>query len=149
MELIEYRGAKIARPVANPILKRVVDFLAEHDISGEEAGIHQVSEDFSYNILELETTTPENRAWESHRDFYDVHVIFQGREKIAFNHVSAMNLGDYVADVDWQQMTGEPLFHVVLEPGEILLLDPNDAHETALIADHAQPIRKAVFKVRV
>ncbi|WCQ69485.1 YhcH/YjgK/YiaL family protein [Streptococcus pasteurianus] len=46
-------------------------------------------------------------------------------------------------------MTGQASFELVLNEGQILLLDPNDAHQTGLIVDQPQKIRKAVFKVKI
>ena len=43
----------------------------------------------------METTDEEHRVWESHRDYYDVHVLFEGKERISYNFLSNMNLEDY------------------------------------------------------
>ena len=97
----------------------------------------------------METTDEEHRVWESHRDYYDVHVLFEGKERISYNFLSNMNLEDYVKEEDWQQMSGHSMFDIHFTPGAILLLDPNDAHKTGLKVDQAQDIRKIVFKVRL
>lgn len=149
MELIQYKDATIARDINHPAVKKVVDFLSEHDVASEEKGTHTVSDDFFYNIIEMETTTPDQRVWESHRAFYDVHVIFEGQERISYNHLSNMKLRDYDADGDWQQMDGLPLFDILLTPGTVLLLDPNDAHKTGLIVAEPKNIKKVVFKVKL
>ena len=138
MELVQYKDAAIARDIQHPALKKVVDYLKTHDVSQEEKGTHTVSEDFFYNVIEMETTDEEHRVWESHRAYYDVHVLFEGKERISYNFLSNMKVEDYVKEEDWQQMSGS-----------ILLLDPNDAHKTGLKVDQAQGIRKVVFKVRL
>ena len=114
-----------------------------------EKGNHPVSDDFFYNVIEMTTTTEDERVWESHREFYDVHLIFEGRERIHYNFLSNMEEGDYDAEGDWQQMSGQALFDLIFTPGSLLLLDPNDAHKTGLIAEEAGPIRKVVFKVKI
>lgn len=149
MELIAYQKMGFDHPIRNPILQKVVDYLATNGLDNQEKGTHHVTDDFFYNIIEMETTTPDNRVWESHRDFYDVHVILKGKEKLQYNHLSHMHLCEYDSHDDWQQMTGESLFDIILEEGMLLLLDPNDAHKTGLIVDEAQPLRKVVFKVRI
>ena len=59
--------------------EKVVDYLKTHDVSQDEKGTHSVSDDFFYNVIEMETTDEEHRVWESHRDYYDVHVLFEGK----------------------------------------------------------------------
>ena len=46
-------------------------------------------------------------------------------------------------------MSGQALFDLIFTPGSLLLLDPNDAHKTGLIAEEAGPIHKVVFKVKI
>ena len=139
MELVQYKDAAIARDIQHPALKKVVDYLKTHDVSQEEKGTHTVSDDFFYNVIEMETTDEEHRVWESHRAYYDVHVLFEGKERISYNFLSNMKVEDY----------GSSLFDIHFTPGSILLLDPNDAHKTGLKVDQAQGIRKVVFKVRL
>ena len=97
----------------------------------------------------METTDEEHRVWESHRAYYDVYFLFEGKERISYNFLSNMEEGDYDAEGDWQQMSGQALFDLIFTPGSLLLLDPNDAHKTGLIAEEAGPIRKVVFKVKI
>ena len=149
MELVQYKGAAVERDIQHPALKKVLEFLQTHDVSQDKKGNHPVSDDFFYNVIEMTTTTDEERVWESHREFYDVHLIFEGRERIHYNFLSNMEEGDYDAEGDWQQMSGQALFDLIFTPGSLLLLDPNDAHKTGLIAEEAGPIRKVVFKVKI
>ena len=141
MELVQYKGAAVERDIQHPALKKVLEFLQTHDVSQDEKGNHPVSDDFFYNVIEMTTTTEDERVWESHREFYDV--------RIHYNFLSNMEEGDYDAEGDWQQMSGQALFDLVFTPGNLLLLDPNDAHKTGLIAEEAGPIRKVVFKVKI
>lgn len=149
MELVQYKGAAVERDIQHPALKKVLEFLKIHDVSQDEKGNHLVSNDFFYNVIEMTTTTDDERVWESHREFYDVHLIFEGRERIHYNFLSNMEKGNYDAEGDWQQMSGQALFDLIFTPGSLLLLDPNDAHKTGLIAEEAGSIRKVVFKVKI
>ena len=149
MELVQYKGAAVERDIQHLALKKVLEFLKIHDVSQDKKGNHPVSDDFFYNVIEMTTTTEDERVWESHREFYDVHLIFEGRERIHYNFLSNMKEGDYDAEGDWQQMSGPALFDLIFTPGSLLLLDPNDAHKTGLIAEEAGSIRKVVFKVKI
>ena len=95
MELVQYKGAAVERDIQHPALKKVLEFLQTHDVSQDEKGNHPVSDDFFYNVIEMTTTTDDERVWESHREFYDVHLIFEGRERIHYNFLSNMEEGDY------------------------------------------------------
>ena len=146
MELVQYKDAAIARDIQHPALKKVVDYLKTHDVSQEEKGTHTVSDDFFYNVIEMETTDEEHRVWESHRAYYDVHVLFEGKERISYNFLSNMKVEDYVKEEDWQQMSGTSLFDIHFTPGSILLLDPNDAHKTGLKVDRHKVFARSFLK---
>ncbi len=77
------------------------------------------------------------------------HLNFEGLKERLPEVLSNMEEGDYDAEGDWQQMSGQALFDLIFTPGSLLLLDPNDAHKTGLIAEEAGPIRKVVFKVKI
>lgn len=149
MELIQIAGAYNEQKNFHPALQKVQAFIEAHDFSQEAAGTHQVSDDFFYNIIEMTTTTANERVWESHKAYYDVHYILSGKERLAYNFLSHMQVGEYIADEDYQQMTGKALFDIILEEGQLLLFDPNDGHQTGLKIDEVAPLRKIVFKVKI
>ncbi|MBZ4299284.1 YhcH/YjgK/YiaL family protein, partial [Streptococcus pneumoniae] len=109
-------------------ITKVKEFLNNHDILKDKGGIHKISTDFFYNIIDMETTTEENRPWESHKEYYDVHYLLNGEETILYNFLSQMELSEYKVDDDWQQMNGTALFSIKLKKDMLLLLEPNDAH---------------------
>lgn len=145
MELIDQKST-----TTNAALNQVIEFVGDHDFSEEAAGTHTVSDDFFYNIIEMDTVEDASeRIWESHKVYYDIHMILAGEERIGFNFLSHMDLGEYKADDDYQAMEGDKQFDLVLKPGQLLLLDENDAHKTGLAVDGAQSLRKIVFKVKM
>ena len=149
MELIEFNNGQLNTVVEHVALKKVADFLNNHIVSNDEAGIHKISDDFFYNVIEMETTTEDNRPWESHKEYYDVHYLLNGEEIILYNFLSQMELSEYKVDDDWQQMNGEALFSIILKKDMLLLLEPNDAHKTGLLVEEPINIKKVVFKVKI
>ena len=64
-------------------LKEFFVYAASHELAGYEKGSHPIDgERFFVNIVEYETTLPENRFWEAHRKYLDVHLMLDGQEQI-------------------------------------------------------------------
>ncbi|WP_242258979.1 YhcH/YjgK/YiaL family protein [Streptococcus thoraltensis] len=131
------------------LLDLIKPILADLDGATLEKGMHAVDEDLYYNVIEYISTTPDQRVWESHRREYDVHYIISGEERIYHNFLDQMELGDYDSESDWQQMTGSHASEIVLFPGNLLILDANDAHKTGLMVNDSVAIKKIVFKIKL
>ena len=69
-------------------LKEFFVYAASHELAGYEKGSHPIDgERFFVNIVEYETTLPENRFWEAHRKYLDVHLMLDGQEQIDLNFI--------------------------------------------------------------
>lgn len=145
MEL--YQMSKVT--MASPAILKVIEYIQLHDLSVLSTGIHEVSEDFFFNLIEYNSTTPDNRVWESHRTYLDIHVPLIGEELIYHNFVENMKVTGYIEDEDWVQQDGMFSSQMVVSPGDILLLDQEDSHKTGLSNGENKFIRKAVFKVKI
>ncbi len=131
-------------------VKKCFEYLREHDLVSYGKGSHIIDGDRLFvNIVEYTTTEAENRFWEAHRDYLDVHVMLKGREQIDINFIRNMELKEYVKKDDFLPMEGEKNASVVLEPGDFLVCCPNDAHRTAVAAGRPETIKKAIFKVLI
>ena len=107
-----------------------------------------MDEDFFYNVISYATTTEDERPWENHHQYIDIHVPIKGFEKIAHAFVSEVELKDYVEEEDFQQSIASPSNYLTIKPGQILVLDSYDVHKTGLIVSEPEMIKKAVFKVK-
>ena len=105
--------------------------------------------DLFVNIVEYETTTPENRFWEAHRQYLDLHFMLRGPEQIDVNFIDNMEQKEFVEKDDFLPLEGEPNSHVVLNEGDFLLCYPADAHRTAVQVGEPAVIKKAIFKIRI
>ena len=64
-----------------------------HDLLSYEKGSHEIDGDRLFvNIVEYTTTAPENRFWEAHKNYLDVHVMLCGEEQIDLNFIQNMDL---------------------------------------------------------
>lgn len=99
--------------------------------------------------MEYETVKPEDRFWEAHREYLDVHLMLEGTERIDLNFIQNMDVKEYAAKDDFLSMDGEKNASVILKPGDFLVCYPTDAHRTAVAADKQENIKKAIFKVKI
>lgn len=131
-------------------VKECFVFLEKNDLKGFEKGSYEIDgERLFVNIVEYTTTTFENRFWEAHRDYLDVHVMLDGAEQIDVNFIENMEQKPFVPADDFLPMDGKKKGDFILEKGDFLICYPNDAHRTAVQINEAKAIKKAIFKVKV
>lgn len=131
-------------------VRRCFDYAREHDLLSYEKGSHPIDgDDLFVNIVEYETTTPENRFWEAHRQYLDLHFMLRGPEQIDVNFIDNMDQKEFVEKDDFLPLEGDPNSHVVLNEGDFLLCYPADAHRTAVQVGSPAVIKKAIFKIRI
>ena len=64
-------------------VRECLDYFNSHDLASYEKGSHEIDgERLFVNVVEYTTTTPENRFWEAHREYLDIHVMIRGQEQI-------------------------------------------------------------------
>ena len=131
-------------------IKECFVYADSNQLSAYEPGCHPIDADRLFvNIVEYETTTPEKRFWEAHRDYLDIHVMLRGKEQIDLNFIQNMEQKEYVKADDYLPMEGEKNASVVLTPGDFLICYPSDGHRTAVSVGQPEKIKKAIFKVRI
>ena len=129
-------------------LKECFAYAKEHDLVSYEKGSHPIDgERLFVNVVEYETTRPENRFWEAHRNYLDVHLMLDGQEQIDLNFIENMEQKEFVEKDDFLPMDGGSNSHVVLRAGDFLICYPEDGHRTAVAVDESEKIKKAIFKV--
>lgn len=131
-------------------VKKCLEYFMSHDLVSYEKGSYEIDGDKLFvNVVEYKTTTPQNRFWEAHKDYLDVHVMLRGQEQIDVNFIGNMHLSEYVKKDDFLPMEGEKNGDVILRQGDFLVCYPSDGHRTAIEVGTSELIKKAIFKVRV
>lgn len=131
-------------------VKRCFSYAQEHDLLQYEKGSHEINgKELFVNIVEYETTTPENRFWEAHRQYLDLHFMLRGPEQIDVNFIDNMEQKEFVEKDDFLPLEGQPNSHVILNAGDFLLCYPKDGHRTAVQAGKPTVIKKAIFKIKI
>lgn len=131
-------------------IKKCFAYAKEHDLMKYEKGTHEIDgENLFVNIVEYETTNTENRFWEAHRYYLDLHLMLDGTERIDVNFIDNLEQKEFVEKDDFLPMEGTENGYVILEKGDFLLCYPKDAHRTAVKVEEPMKIKKAIFKIRI
>lgn len=131
-------------------IKECFQYVKEHDLLSYEKGSHEIDgSNLFVNIVEYTTTTADQRFWEAHREYLDIHVMLSGAEQIDLNFIENMEQKEFEPESDFLPLKGEANGHVVLNEGDFLICYPHDAHRTAVKIDEPESIKKAIFKVKL
>lgn len=137
-------------PFLEEQIKKCFEYAKNHDLLTYEKGSHSIDgERLFVNIVEYTTTAAENRFWEAHQNYLDVHLMLRGKEQVDLNFIQNMDVKEFVEKDDFLPMEGDKNSSVVLEDGDFLICYPSDGHRTAVAADEPERIKKAIFKVQI
>lgn len=137
-------------PFLDEQIQRCFAYAQENDLLAVEKGSYPIDgEALLVNIVEYTTTAAENRFWEAHKQYLDLHLMLWGHEQIDLNFIQNMQLKEYEQESDFLPMEGEKNSSVLLTPGDFLICYPNDGHRTAVEVTEPETIKKAIFKIRI
>ncbi|MFI3210160.1 MAG: YhcH/YjgK/YiaL family protein [Peptostreptococcaceae bacterium] len=127
---------------------RCIEFANYNNLKKFECGKYEIDkEDIFVNIVEYETSDVENRFWESHKKYIDLHLILLGSKCIKLNSINNLVYKDYVEESDFLSYEGESNCDIVLNNGEFLICFPEDVHMTGINVKEKSKIKKAIFKI--
>lgn len=120
------------------------------DLSAFEPGCHEIDQKRLFvNITQYTTTDAQNRFWEAHRQYLDLHLMLQGEEQIDLNFITNMRQSEYQKADDFLPLEGEKNSSVILRNGDFLICYPHDAHRTAVKVTDPAAVKKAIFKIQL
>lgn len=133
------------------MIQKCLDYAAANDLLNAENGRYEIDGDRAYmNLSELTTNDKvEERLWEAHKKYLDIHLIVRGSERIDMAFLKDMQLKEYKEASDFQPLDGEMSATVVLREGDFLVCYPEDAHRPCLAPGAPELIKKAVFKILI
>lgn len=133
--------------------KKVIEcfkYAIENNLNEYSRGTYEINgNDIFVNIVDYETVDREERFWEAHKKYIDVHLMLDESEKIALNHIDNLEQKEYEEEGDFLPLNGQESAIVTLEKGDFLICYPEDAHMTAIKDDESKHIKKAIFKVKI
>ena len=132
-------------------VKACFKYVKEHDLLNYEKGTHKINGDNLYvNVAEYTTVKREERFWEAHKKYIDVHMIIEGKESIDVSFCDDMQIKSFDENRDFVELTGEEKATVnLINKGDFLICYPEDAHRTAIMCQQSQTIKKAIFKIKL
>ena len=137
-------------PFLEEQIKECFNYAKEHDLMSYEKGSHEIDGDRLFvNVVEYTTTTAEERFWEAHRQYLDLHLMLRGTEQIDLNFIQNMDVKEFVEKDDFLPMDGEKNSSVILRDGDFLICYPKDGHRTAIQVNGPEQIKNAIFKIRI
>ncbi|MDQ0202578.1 YhcH/YjgK/YiaL family protein [Pectinatus haikarae] len=125
-------------------------YYEENDLAARKPGSYPIDgKNIFVNIAEYETETEEERFWEAHRKYIDIHVLMKGQERIDTAFIENMREKPYDADKDMLILEGQAQAMIsMLNAGDFLICSPQDAHRTAVHADLKNKVKKCIFKIK-
>lgn len=127
---------------------KVFEYTLSNDVANFNPGSYEIDSDKIFvNVVEYDTKNVEERFWEAHKKYLDVHVIFRGNERINLNFVQNLKTLDYVEKDDFLPLEGEYNASLTLKNNDFLVCYPEDAHMTALKVNESEKVKKAIFKI--
>ncbi|MCH1959966.1 MULTISPECIES: YhcH/YjgK/YiaL family protein [Romboutsia] len=129
-------------------LLRCFEYANENDLKSYEKGTYTIDgKDIFVNIVEYETYEKEERFWEAHKKYIDIHLMIDGCERIDLNFIEQLTQKDYEEESDFLPLEGENNGYVELRKGNFLICYPEDAHMTAIKVNEKEYVKKAIFKI--
>ncbi len=139
----------------NKKLQKCFSYIKENDLKNFENGVYHIEgEDLFVNIVEYTTTTIENRFFETHKKYIDLHLMLTGTEEIHLNFLQNMTIKEaYSEEKEMILLEGNTVqdgnSYVRMTENDFLICYPEDAHCTGVQVNEPQTIKKAIFKIKV
>ncbi len=133
----------------HPKFKRLFDYIKDNDLLNRETGrIELDGDDLFINNVNPQLIAPEEQVLEVHRDYIDIHIPLDKTEIIGWKPTGECIKEKSAFDVinDCALYGDAPSNLVKVEPGEFLIVYPEDAH--APIIGEGK-IRKLIAKVKI
>ena len=127
------------------------DFLTHLGGDSLSLGRHVVNEDFYYNVIEYETTSENEKPFESHRKYVDAQLLLEGEEILQVTDINRLQDGtNYDEDSDIVLYKATTMAaSTLLRPGTVLILYPRDAHRSLSLTGRNGTVKKIVGKIKI
>lgn len=133
----------------HPALPRLFDYVKTHNLLTAPAGRLTLDGDALFiNVVDPTLMIKDAQKLEAHRRYIDVHFPLSAPEIIGVRHLSTLGEPDAPFDEegDAALYTAPATNYLVVEPGDFLLVFPEDAHAPII---GSGKIRKLIAKVLI
>lgn len=133
----------------HPALPALFDYVKQHNLLATAAGRLSLDGDNLFiNVVDPTLMTKDAQKLEVHRRYIDVHFPLSGPEIIGVRHISTLGEPDapFNEADDCAVYTAPATNYLVVEPGDFLLVFPEDAHAPVI---GSGKLRKLIAKVLI
>ena len=133
----------------HPLFKVLFDYVKSHDLLHMELGRVVIDGDDLYvNNVEAEGVDAVRQPLEVHRQYIDVHILLEGKERIGWKALEDVTneTKAYDAESDCALYADRPTSWLHLVPGQVAVFFPEDAHAPVI---GEGKIRKMIAKVKI
>lgn len=125
-------------------------WLSETDLDNTPAGSYPICEGVTANVQEYTTFPASEGSFETHDAYFDIQYVISGKEQFGVCKREGLVLKQDVPDNDVKfyeepELSGS----VLLLPGDLIIVAPEDAHKPRCAAGAPEFVRKVVVKVKV
>jgi len=128
------------------------DFLNSPELETQEAGRVDIN-DRVFAIVQEYQTEPEDKVkWEAHKKYFDIQYVVTGVEKFLVIQKSKLDVTvpyDEAKDIVFFGETSESVDSVILMPGDLVIVGPEEAHKPRCMIKESGFVKKIVVKVPV
>jgi len=133
----------------HPGLKSAFETIHQTDLSTLAIGRIELDGENLFAMVQQYDSKPiEQGIWEAHRRYMDLQMVIQGTERIGYTYIDRLAQGEYDANKDFFPLFGAGDF-LTLQPGNFILLLPQDAHMPGIAVTTPAPVMKLVIKIAV
>lgn len=133
----------------HPLFKKLFGYIKQHDLLNQETGkIVLDGDNLFINNVAIDGISKDKQPLEIHRDYIDVHILLEGNETIGWKALEELKeeIKPYAKKEDCALYSDKPTTFVNIQPGEFVIVFPEDPHAPAI---GNGKIRKLIAKVRV
>ena len=142
-DALSYRGI---HPNLDMALERITEeFLA--GVGSERVEIK--GSDVYATRFTYETLPAEETFFEAHKNYLDIHLMLAGSERVEIAPPAELTEFDRTEANDFYAYRGPAHYRLALDPGNFLVVFPNDAHRIKMELERPERVSKVVFKVRI
>ncbi len=141
-----------AYAVLGPGMRAAMEWLQRREYAGLAPGRYELNGGSGFVVLERYRPKPlEQAAWETHRNYIDVQLVIEGRERMGCCPLASqppvIKPYDPATDLEFYSARGD-LFE--FGPGEFAVFTPHDVHAPKLApSGPVVDVFKAVIKIPV
>ena len=132
-------------------LQYAVEYILQLKFKDLKVGRYVVDDNFFYIVQEYNAFDNEAVQYESHRQYVDIQLLYEGAEQLLVSNTKGMlpcdeydEKNDVIHYYDNNNMSA-----IYLTPGSCVVLFPQDAHKPSRYLDKVCLVKKVVGKLRM